>query len=281
MNRKNTILIAVLINAGLLAVLLIAALTTQEETMPAPALIGDASSQFSKLEENPLFGDSMDLAMRKSSESTTESPIPIPLPDLIKSSEAIPTAQLAMPNMSAAAPAIKEDPIVHKIPSLAAESNPSLALQSPSVPAASPTLVNKAASAFSEVAVKKGDNLEKIAKNYHTTVDEIIKINQLPSSFLRIGQVLKIPAERNLAASGISAAPLPKAKAVQTTQSVKSVEAKAPESAAPEYYTVKVGDNPWTIAMKHHMKIEELLRLNGLNEEKARKLKPGDRLRTR
>ena len=49
----------------------------------------------------------------------------------------------------------------------------------------------------------------------------------------------------------------------------------------PEYYTMKVGDNPWAIAMKHHMKVEELLRLNGLNEERARKLKPGDRLRTR
>ncbi|HSX13751.1 MAG TPA: LysM domain-containing protein [Chlamydiales bacterium] len=49
----------------------------------------------------------------------------------------------------------------------------------------------------------------------------------------------------------------------------------------PEYYIVKVGDNPWGIAMKHHMKLEELLKLNQLNEEKARKLKPGDRLRTR
>jgi len=49
----------------------------------------------------------------------------------------------------------------------------------------------------------------------------------------------------------------------------------------PDYYTVKVGDNPWTIAMKHHMKVEELLRINSLNEEKARKLKPGDRLRIR
>ncbi|HEY4254932.1 MAG TPA: LysM domain-containing protein, partial [Chlamydiales bacterium] len=46
-----------------------------------------------------------------------------------------------------------------------------------------------------------------------------------------------------------------------------------------DYYIVKVGDNPWTIAMKHHLKVEELLKLNGLNEQRARKLKPGDRLR--
>jgi LysM repeat protein len=44
---------------------------------------------------------------------------------------------------------------------------------------------------------------------------------------------------------------------------------------------MKVGENPWAIAIRHHMKLDELLRLNGLNEEKARKLKPGDRLRIR
>jgi LysM repeat protein len=54
---------------------------------------------------------------------------------------------------------------------------------------------------------------------------------------------------------------------------------KPAQSTGPDYYTVKVGDNPWMIAMKHHLKLEELLKLNGLNEEKARKLKPGDRLR--
>ena len=51
------------------------------------------------------------------------------------------------------------------------------------------------------------------------------------------------------------------------------------EEAGPEYYTIKVGENPWAIALRHNMKLDELLRLNGLNEEKARKLRPGDRLR--
>ncbi|MCC6128147.1 MAG: LysM peptidoglycan-binding domain-containing protein [Chlamydiae bacterium] len=63
--------------------------------------------------------------------------------------------------------------------------------------------------------------------------------------------------------------------------SAKPQSAGAKEEDSVTYYTVKVGDNPWTIAMKHNMKVEELLRLNGLNEEKARKLKPGDRLRTK
>ncbi len=116
------------------------------------------------------------------------------------------------------------------------------------------------------MVVKKGDTLEKIAKIRNTTVDEIIKLNHLPSSFLRVGQTLKLPAERTEKAAMKSA---PKAAE------------KLAQREGPDYYTVKVGDNPWSIAMKHHLKVEELLKLNGLNEEKARKLKPGDRLRIR
>ncbi len=46
-----------------------------------------------------------------------------------------------------------------------------------------------------------------------------------------------------------------------------------------KYYIVKHGDNPWTIAVKNKIKVEELLRLNNLDESKAKKLKPGDQLR--
>jgi hypothetical protein len=46
-----------------------------------------------------------------------------------------------------------------------------------------------------------------------------------------------------------------------------------------KYYIVKSGDNPWSIAIKNHIKFDELLRLNHLDEEKAKKLKPGDKLR--
>ncbi len=105
--------------------------------------------------------------------------------------------------------------------------------------------------------------MERLAKRHHTSVDELIQLNQLPSSFLRVGQRLKIPAEK------IHEAPKP----------MTALPAPAPAGEQAEYYTMKVGDNPWSIAMKHHMKVDELLKLNGLNEKSARKLKPGDRLR--
>lgn len=234
MNRKNTILLAVLINAGLLVVLFVTALTSQEEIAIAP------THEISGISRNgdpapPLFGDELDLTLRQPSNPANIDLLPQVVSE--KSAEA---------------------PIVHLLPPVAP------ALETPSPLAVSEPVTTPAPPATSrEMLVKKGDTLEKIAKAHKTTVDEIIKLNRLPSSFLRVGQTLKLPAERAVAR--------PTAKTIE----------KPVQQEGPDYYTVKVGDNPWTIAMKHHLKVEELLKLNGLNEEKARKLKPGDRLRIR
>lgn len=229
MNRKNTILVAVMINAGLLTVLLVAALTTQNEITPNHAIISDAPHQLPKFDDTPYF-------------SELERVIPEPI---VKPLE-IPIV-LANP-----------EPLQHALPPLVAETPPPSPPPAP-IAAAAPVIAPTTAMPLNQITVKKGDSLEKIAKANHTTVEQILKLNNMSNSFLKIGQVLKIPTERAVA---------------------KAPEKKIADSG-PEYYTMKVGDNPWAIAMKHHMKVEELLRLNGLNEERARKLKPGDRLRTR
>ena len=41
--------------------------------------------------------------------------------------------------------------------------------------------------------VVSGDSLYKVARKYNTTVDEIIKLNNLRNTNLSIGQVLRIP----------------------------------------------------------------------------------------
>ncbi|MBX7067293.1 MAG: LysM peptidoglycan-binding domain-containing protein [Parachlamydiales bacterium] len=228
MNRKNTILIAVVVNAGLLAVLLVAALTMQEEL---PQKIEIAKEEPIELQlpkfETPVYQEIASLSL-------PEAPKPLEEPVLVHQLPPIETPIAPAPVVAAPQPA----PIPAPQPVVAAP------------PALPPIPIN-------EVVVKKGDSLEKIAKVNHTTVDAIIKMNHLPSTFLKVGQVLKIPTEKPVA---------------------KVSEKKAVE-ANPEYYTMKVGENPWAIAQRHHMKLEELLKLNGLNEEKARKLKPGDRLR--
>lgn len=118
-----------------------------------------------------------------------------------------------------------------------------------------PLVIEKSLPTLAVVEVKQGDVLEKIAKSHSVSVDDIMKENHLKTTRLQIGQKLKIPAAK-------------KARVVK----------KAP-SPDYEYYTVKNGDSPWTIAVKNHMKVDELLKLNGLDENKARRLRPGDKLK--
>jgi LysM repeat protein len=108
--------------------------------------------------------------------------------------------------------------------------------------------------------VKSGDVLGKLAKNSGSTVEEIKKINQLSDDRLQPGQTIYVPQNAPQKASA------------------QSAKEKKPLSDD-HYYTVKNGDNPWTIATKNHIKVEELLKLNGLDDAKAKKIKPGDRLR--
>jgi peptidoglycan DL-endopeptidase LytF len=116
---------------------------------------------------------------------------------------------------------------------------------------------------FTEVTVKRGDVLEKIARVNGTTVKELKRFNNLSNDKISIGQVLKIPK------AGATAAVV--------TPAAQPVE--APSTA--QYYVVKAGDNPWKIARLNKVKVEDLLTLNGLTEESARNLKVGDKIRVR
>lgn len=116
---------------------------------------------------------------------------------------------------------------------------------------------------FVEVVVKKGDFLEKIARAHGTSVEDIMRTNKMSSTRLQIGQVLKVPLKKQQ----IKVEQYPVAEEMPTTEA--------------GYYVVKNGDSPWTIAAKNHIKVETLLELNHLNEESAKRLKPGDRLRIR
>lgn len=119
--------------------------------------------------------------------------------------------------------------------------------------------VSKSEANVVAVEVKSGDVLGKIAKEMGSTVEEIKKVNHMNDDRVVTGQTLLVP---------------------QLAQKEKKSEAPAKAKESEDrYYTVKNGDNPWTIATKNHIKVEELLRLNGLDEAKAKKIKPGDRLR--
>ncbi len=78
--------------------------------------------------------------------------------------------------------------------------------------------------------VQKGDSLWLIAKNYKTTVDELIQLNNLSSINLQIGDILLVPKQ-----------------ATSTTT-----------------YTVKSGDTLWSIARNNNTTVDEIKLLNNL-----------------
>lgn len=79
--------------------------------------------------------------------------------------------------------------------------------------------------------VKGGDTLYSIALQYNTTVDTLMKNNDLTSSFLQIGQVLKIPTKSSNLGT----------------------------------YTVVAGDTLYSIAKRYNMSVDELKELNDLS----------------
>lgn len=115
-----------------------------------------------------------------------------------------------------------------------------------------------------EVEVKKGDILGKIARRYQVSVEDIVQINNLNGTQLQIGQILYIPK-----------------KTVHQRNKVTDAIQHPNQIHDERYYTVKSGDSLWSIAMKNHMKVDDLLKINQMTEQQAKRLKPGDRLKIR
>ncbi|MBM3860604.1 MAG: LysM peptidoglycan-binding domain-containing protein [Verrucomicrobia bacterium] len=102
-----------------------------------------------------------------------------------------------------------------------------------------------AAGGDNKYEVKAGDSLWKIAKNNGVTVATLKQANNLTKDTLRVGQRLVIPAK-------VSAA-------TPVTNTVLTTDPKQP------VYLVGEGDTVASIALKHGVKVEDLMRVNKLN----------------
>lgn len=89
--------------------------------------------------------------------------------------------------------------------------------------------------------VKKGDTLWGIAKKYNTTVNKIKELNSLTSNTLSIGQILKINSTNN------------------------DIEVLPEENNDYIKYTVKSGDNLYSIANKYGTTVSKIKELNNLS----------------
>ena len=113
--------------------------------------------------------------------------------------------------------------------------------------------------------VQSGENPWTIAKKYGVSMDELIKINEIGNSRdLKIGQELKIPAKVS-----------PSNPAAEATNN--SSDKPEFDSKGYDVYSIKNGDNPWTIARKLKVNYEALLEINDI--ENPRDLKIGQMLR--
>ena len=81
--------------------------------------------------------------------------------------------------------------------------------------------------------IKKGDNLYSIAKNYNITLEELINFNQQGSTLLHIGEQLLIPINN------------------QTNNNIQ--------------YVIKPGDTLYNIAKRYNTNVDEIKRINNLN----------------
>ncbi len=86
--------------------------------------------------------------------------------------------------------------------------------------------------------VQRGDSLYSIARKYNTTVNAIVNLNNLKSTNLTIGQVLRIP----------------------------ETYTKEEDMMLPNYinYTVKKGDTLYSIAINNNVSVEDLIKDNVL-----------------
>jgi len=222
MSRRDTIVVAVLINAGLLLILFATAMRSDvgQPTLsqtPAPSTVMTPQEETMAFNQDALpvvSGDEVDQVLSQWSATPTQGGV----------GPSVSLYERDTSNIAAANAAVGQD--------------------------------------YVEVTVKKGDVLERLAKANGTSVQEIMKANQLNTTRLKIGQVLRVPRS-----------------APSKPQKIESV-AKEP-AAGKEYYTMKRGDSLWTIAAKYHTTVDELLKINRLDEEKARRLKPGDQILVR
>ncbi len=98
--------------------------------------------------------------------------------------------------------------------------------------------------------VAAGDTLFSIAQRFGTAPEAIREANRMKESDIRPGQQLLIPGLR------LAEAPIPRAPARIVVS-----------STLPASYRVRPGDNPWSIARRFNVSLDDLLAWNNLDTE--------------
>lgn len=247
MSRRDTIIIAVLVNAGLLAVLFLMAINSDDD----------------KINETlDVTHSIVEVNIPESSKSSITAAFP---QDVAEENDEVDSVIKDFASNDPSQQIVQDEEITQEIEL----DNDSEISQTPVAVEQTPTKETNAS--YVEVKVKRGDSLDKIARANKTSIKAIKDTNQLKGEKLQIGQVLRIPSKSEQ-----------KVKTPTSAATAKPIVDNKPVALNDQqYYTVKSGDNPWKIAKQFKMKVDDLLKLNGLSEEKARNLKIGDKIRVK
>lgn len=247
MNRRDIIIIAVLINTGLLSALVMMAISTDDQTFVDQTefnqILVDKPAVESLYEKEPV------IIAQNTTIATDE------WDSVLKDYVASSSSQLLQ----------DEEPILEIEKEVEEPVKIVKEVQKKNVKQVNTSNAKKTI----EITIKRGDALEKIARANGTTVEEIRLLNHLKNDRLTIGQILLVPATTD------------KPLVPQVKSELPLSIPKASPSDEVEYYVIKSGDNPWKIAKQFKVKFDDLLKLNHLDEEKARNLKIGDRIRVK
>jgi membrane-bound lytic murein transglycosylase D len=108
----------------------------------------------------------------------------------------------------------------------------------------------RATAGLTSYRVAPGDTLFSISQRFGTTPAAIREASRLRENDIRTGQLLVIPGQRTADAA------IPRAPGRVVVS-----------SAVPSTYRVRPGDNPWSIARRFNVGLEDLLAWNGLGSD--------------
>ena len=129
--------------------------------------------------------------------------------------------------------------------------------------------------------VKAGETITSISWRYKCSVTDIRAWNGLKSNTLRPGQKLVIysPGKVPIPATSTTTTPTEKKPPTSTTKTAPTTTTTSTDAAGTQYkyYTVKNGDNLWTIAQKFGTTVDALKKLNGYGSKIV--LHTGDKIK--
>ena len=123
------------------------------------------------------------------------------------------------------------------------------------------TTVKSPTTNASTYTVKSGDSLGLIASKYGTSVSKLQSLNNLKSTMIYVGQVLKVSGKASSTTSQTNTSK------PSTNSSTSTSKPSTDSSTSTSSYTVKSGDSLGLIAQKHGISVSTLKSLNNLSSD--------------